>query len=1237
MRLRRLMILLWLFTLMAPTRSKAAGHGPITPLEQSGETPVWWENFTDMNVSNMQWAYALPPKWSINNFVIPGAVHLGQIYTSGASEHQLNHYNYTGAEPFAHTVEFDMYQVLPGPGSRIFVRHHWSENGVFIHLDGAEGATVVFQDLEGDPQEHYSVVYDTHVGAGQWAHVVVSFLQDFDGDTLETVVAINDEVKQYTMDSLQLLDIERAWTNRREVWSFEFYGENETSGIYLANFRGYAGFMDQTILAAKLTPEAVGHYLATLPTPNTDRGSKWLLPRISRYINELTFGEPMAIISANWTSGLTVQLDAGASQGWRVISGLSWDFEDDGVWDVVSNNGIDQRVITHTYPAPGTYQVTLGITTTQYTDSGSVQERLTDTDRVAVTVSGTAGNSNLPTVSVTAPVDGAVFEAGADIPLAATAGDPDGISKVEFYQGATYLGEDTTAPYGLTWHAVIPWRYTLYAKAFDSRGATAFSDPVHITVTEQADLALTQIGSTVPAIAGAPLTYTLTLTNHGALDATGIILTDTLPDSAIFLSALPAGDCAAADQVVTCSLGSLAANASTQLSIRVQIAPSAAGALVNVAAVNSNEPDLYPLNNTATATLTVSQQADLSLALSAAPAPAIAGAPLTYTFTLTNPGPSDSAGIVLTGALPGGVVFLSATPADACAETAGMVICELGDLSAGQSAQVRVQAQVGAAVIDPLHTAAAVAAATPDPDPLDNTAALTTSVETRADLALALAAIPDPVVAGRTLAYTLTLTNPGPSDAPGVVLTDALPGGVTFLTATPVAACAETAGNVTCTLSDLPAGQSAQVLLEVQVNSATTGTLVNTAHVAAAPLDLNPVDNIATATTSVVQQADLALALTAAPDPAVAGAPLTYTFTLTNFGPSDASGVTLTDTLPPGMTFLAATPAGACSENAGSVTCALGDLPAGQSAQIHIQTSSATAGVFHHSAWVTSTIFDPDMANNAAAADILALNPAGLWLSKSVETAHDPVRHGDAITYTLTLANLGDLDAYDVRVSDALPPYVQGTDLDVILTVTAQQRITFTLYATLSHAAPLQAVIVNTAYFTHTSGNGQASASLITTPDIIPPAFTILHPVTDSPLITPTLDTSLTVGRPVFDWEDATDNVGVVGYTLFLTGDLSLDGGESEFTLTITTTDSVYTPAADLPTGLYRWTVCAYDAAGNVSPFVTPSASFRIAPASAGGDWQIFLPALLKAESATASLPAAPTGQRLSSSVKTRR
>jgi len=474
-----------LCVLLAPVRSEAVGHGPITPLEQSGETLVWGENFTDMNVSNMQWTYALPPKEQINNFVIPGAVHLGQISTGGSSEHQINHYNYTGDEPFSRTVEFDMYQVWPGSGSRIFVRHHWSENGVFIHLDGVPTTFVDFQDIKNTPGDHNYVYYDQAVGAGQWAHVVVSFLQDFDSDTVETVVAINAEVKQYTMDSLQLVDLETAWAKRREVWSLEFYGQSATSGIYVANVRGYADFMDRTSLQSILTSQVVNDYLATLPAPNTDRGSKWLLPRNSRYVDELAYDTPLAIISANWVSDLTVQFDAGASHARRVITGLSWDFESDGVWDTVSSNGVEGRVVTHTYPVAGVYSVTLEIEQTCYLDNGNVWEILTDTDAITVMVNGTTGNPNLPTVSMVYPENGATFGAGADIPLQVNAADPDGITRIEFYQGAALLGIDTTNPYQMVWNNVAPSAYALYAKASDGRGAAALSAPTHIIVNRR--------------------------------------------------------------------------------------------------------------------------------------------------------------------------------------------------------------------------------------------------------------------------------------------------------------------------------------------------------------------------------------------------------------------------------------------------------------------------------------------------------------------------------------------------------------------------------------------------------------------------------------------------------------------------------------------------------------------------------------------------------------------------------
>jgi hypothetical protein len=89
-----------------------------------------------------------------------------------------------------------------------------------------------------------------------------------------------------------------------------------------------------------------------------------------------------------------------------------------------------------------------------------------------------------PTASITAPTSGSSFSAPASITIAANASDPDGsVTKVEFFQGSTKLGEDTTSPYSFDWTNVPAGSYSLTAKATDNAGATATSSAVSITVS----------------------------------------------------------------------------------------------------------------------------------------------------------------------------------------------------------------------------------------------------------------------------------------------------------------------------------------------------------------------------------------------------------------------------------------------------------------------------------------------------------------------------------------------------------------------------------------------------------------------------------------------------------------------------------------------------------------------------------------------------------------------------------
>lgn len=95
-----------------------------------------------------------------------------------------------------------------------------------------------------------------------------------------------------------------------------------------------------------------------------------------------------------------------------------------------------------------------------------------------------AGTVNqAPTVALTAPANGASFTAPATISLTATASDSDGsVAKVEFYNGGTKLGEDTTSPYAYAWTGVGAGTYTLTAKAIDNAGATTTSAAATVAV-----------------------------------------------------------------------------------------------------------------------------------------------------------------------------------------------------------------------------------------------------------------------------------------------------------------------------------------------------------------------------------------------------------------------------------------------------------------------------------------------------------------------------------------------------------------------------------------------------------------------------------------------------------------------------------------------------------------------------------------------------------------------------------
>ena len=482
--------------------------------------------------------------------------------------------------------------------------------------------------------------------------------------------------------------------------------------------------------------------------------------------------------------------------------------------------------------------------------------------------------------------------------------------------------------------------------------------------TTEADLALTKADDPDPVIVGNMLTYTLTVTNFGPDDATGVTITDTLPTSTDFDSASPG--CAENNGTVTCDIGGLANGA--QATVDITVDTNTAGTITNTAVVAAIETDPDGSNNTVTETTTVDPLADLAVTKTENQDPVAQGSNLTYTLNVTNSGPSSASGVTLTDDLPDEVIFVSTGPG--CTEAGGIVTCDIGALAVG--GQVGFDVVVTVNSTGTIDNVANVVGAEADPDDANNTAVETTTVTAVADLAVSISDDPDPVQVEEELTFTVTLSNLGPAAATNAVVTNVLPSGVTFQSASD--GCQVNDGTVTCLQETIASGTSVDIELVVTPNATPDKitldkTITNTVTVAADEADPDPTNNTATTTTQVNEVSDLAVTKTDSDDPIGTNSSLTYTLAVTNNGPSQATGVILVDTLPDDVTFVP-TDNQSCAENSGVVTCNVGTLNSGQSAVVEIVvTTPGTAATITNSAGVSGNETDPDTGNNAVSED----------------------------------------------------------------------------------------------------------------------------------------------------------------------------------------------------------------------------------------------------------------------------
>ena len=579
----------------------------------------------------------------------------------------------------------------------------------------------------------------------------------------------------------------------------------------------------------------------------------------------------------------------------------------------------------------------------------------------------------------------------------------------------------------------------------------------------QADVVVTKTGPSV-AKPNADVVYTIVVNNAGPGAASTVQMNDILSGGMTFVSISPTGGCTtpapSSGGTVTCNIAALSAGASVTYTLTVHTPFVSNGTVIsNTATVSAATPDPSPENNSSTTELTVSN-IDVSVTKTTGSPTVNVGDTISYTLTVSNAGNGEgptAINVQLSDTLPPNTTFVSLiqnsgpAPDSPCSTPlvggTGTVSCFFSTLASGASATFTLVIRVG----DTTSVTNTVTASTdsPDSDLSNNTASVTTSVNTSADVGVTNSG-PATATAGSNLTYTVTVTNAGPSTAADasrasralapastVTLTDVLPPNTTFVSLTqtsgPTFSCATPAvgagGTITCTIATLAPGASATFVITLRLGSGTAAgtTVSSTATVTSATPDPNPSNNQSTSSTSSTVSADVSVSKTG-PAAVAAGATVTYTVVVANAGPSDAASVSLSDPLPAGTTFVSETqttgPAFGCATpvpgGTGTITCAIATLPAGASAtfSIVVNVAAGASGTIANTATVTAATSDPTSANNSATTSAPVTAGADVSVTK---TGPSVVASAVNASYSITVANGGPGDAASVSLSDTIP------------------------------------------------------------------------------------------------------------------------------------------------------------------------------------------------------------------------
>ena len=572
------------------------------------------------------------------------------------------------------------------------------------------------------------------------------------------------------------------------------------------------------------------------------------------------------------------------------------------------------------------------------------------------------------------------------------------------------------------------------------------------------------------------------------------------------------------------------------------------------------------------ATMPAKATVDLVVAGGDSPDPAVTLSNLTYTLTVTNVGSTIATNVGITNVLSSQVSFQSVTTTrGSCSNVAGTVYCDWRDVTNNTGGRITITVQpLAPGIISNVVSAAAVRE---DVNPADNQLVLTTTAINRRTFAnadfiqidevLANPALPYPStinVSGLTAAVskvTVSLNNVshanpddmdillvGPNGAHVMLLSDGpISPGLTDITLTFDDAASEPIPDS----GAIPSGS---------YKPANYGSLLDTMPLPAPAgphypgitnlgcfngsdpngswrlfvYDDEPegggwIDGWNLTISTFETMANLAVSVRDIPDPALHGETITYIATITNFGPTSASGVKLASQVPAGMEVISySVSRGTCTNVGGTINCDIEALAMGGTEQLMVEVRTPRGGTYTNRVTVSADQLDTQPVNNLAL-QTTTIEPR-VDLGVDMIASRTPALLEQPLIYIVALTNLGPDGATGVRLVEELPPGVL-----------------------LVSAAPSQGSCSNQSGVVNCNlgaiaARGRASVLLTCRPTLLGPITNLVSVSSDQPdnnstnNVTQNLNTVDPVAELQISMSDAPDPVALsqaITYSIFLT------------------------------------------------------------------------------------------------------